>query len=533
MQLAGANPAAHVTGLEPLPGASNYLKGSDPHQWQTNVPHFGRVRYQNVYPGIDLAYYGNQRQVEFDFTVAPGASPSAIHLTFDGTSPLFLDPQGQLVLGTPGGSVVQRAPALYQLAGGVRRPVVGAYVLQGLYQAGFVVGTYDTTRPLYIDPVLNYSGYLGGSGTDAGNAIAVDAAGNAYIAGSTASADFPTSGGIQSYAGAGDAFVTKLDPTGSVLVYSTYLGGSAFDEALGIAVDSSGNAYVTGDTASTNFPTANPYQATLSGTQNAFVAKLNAAGNDLLYGTYLGGSGSDIGQAVAVDVSGIVYVAGKTTSNNFPVSSNAYQATYGGGTSDAFVAKLNPMQTTPTAQLLFASYLGGTGNDSARGIAVDPSGNIYVTGSTTGSFPTTAGTVQPTYGGGSSDAFVTKINIPLSGSATLGYSTYLGGGDLDEGWGIAVDVSRQRLRHRPHALEQLHDDRRRLPDCFRRGQWLRRLPVRRCLCREAERLRPWPIGCGLRRLRAGESVPPDQLRRLRRRCLYFGHFRRACYNDHV
>ena len=277
LQLAGANPAAQGTALDPLPGASNYFKGSDPRQWQTNVPHYGRVTYRNVYPGIDLSYYGNQRQMEFDFVVRPGSSPAAIQLTFSGTSPLTLSPQGDLVLGTPGGNVLQRAPVIYQLANGVRQPVTGNYVLQSASQAGFTVGSYDASRPLYIDPVLSYSGYLGGSGADNGNALAVDATGSAYIAGSTTSPDFAgTSGGLQSYAGAQDAFITKLDPTGSVLVYSTYLGGSAADEALGIAIDSAGNAYVTGDTASTDFPKANAYQTSLAGTQNAFIAKINA-----------------------------------------------------------------------------------------------------------------------------------------------------------------------------------------------------------------------------------------------------------------
>jgi YD repeat-containing protein len=347
------------------------------------------------------------------------------------------------VLGTPGGNVLQRAPVIYQLANGVRQPVTGNYVLQSASQAGFTVGSYDTSRPLYIDPVLGYSGYLGGSGADNGNAIAVDATGNAYIAGSTTSPDFPgTSGGLQSYAGAQDAFITKLDPTGSVLVYSTYLGGSAADEALGIAVDSAGNAYVTGDTASTDFPKANAYQTSLAGTQNAFIAKINAAGNDLLYSSYLGGTGSDAGQGIAVDVSGIVYVAGKTTSANasFPTTTNAYLRTYGGGTSAAFVTKLDPTQTTQANQLLYSTYLGGTTNDMARGVAVDPAGKIYVTGSTAGSFPIVSA-FQSTYGGGAADAFVAKFDPSQSGSSSLVNSSYLGGGDLDEGWGIALDAA--------------------------------------------------------------------------------------------
>jgi hypothetical protein len=312
-------------------------------------------------------------------------------------------------------------------------------VLKGRRQVGFAVATYDTSLPLVIDPVLCYSTYLGGNSADEGRSIAVDSSGSAYVTGYTFSTDFPTTTGTfqtTTFGGSTDAFVTKLNPTGSALVYSTYLGGGYYDFGHGIAVDASGNAYVTGDTSSTDFPTtAGAFQTTLGGIRNGFVTKLNPSGSAQVYSTYLGGSYSDAGLGIAADRSGNACVTGLTFSTDFPTTAGAFQPTFGGGGSiDAFVTKLNP---TGSAQV-YSTYLGGSGGDEGLGIAVDASNNAYVTGFTQSTnFPTTSGAFQPTFGG-YNDAFVTKLNA--TGSAPLVYSTYLGGSDFERGFGIAVDT---------------------------------------------------------------------------------------------
>ncbi len=290
MKLLGANPAPHVSGLEELPGKSNYFIGNDPKKWRTNVANYAKVEYKEIYPGVDLVYHGNQRQLEHDFILAPGANPSGITMELKGADKLSIDSQGDLVLATGGGEVRLQKPVVYQEVDGARREIAGSYVLKGSHRVGFQLGAYDASRRLVIDPVLSYSTYLGGSGVDIGFGIAVDSSGNAYVTGVTVSTNFPTTtGAFRTTLGGGfsPAFVTKLNPTGSALVYSTYLGGSGGDLGVGIAVDSSGNAYVTGDTGSTNFPTTNPFQATNGGGADAFLAKINPKGptdliNDLV-----------------------------------------------------------------------------------------------------------------------------------------------------------------------------------------------------------------------------------------------------------
>jgi hypothetical protein len=437
MQLQGANASPTVSGQDLLPGVSNYLVGNDPSQWHTNIPNYAEVDYHGVYAGIDLHYYGNSQHLEYDFVVAPGANPGTIRLSFAGQQGMSLDAQGNLVLQTAAGTVVEQAPVLYQVnSDGTHTAVLGAYVLEGDGTVGLQVGAYDHSRALVIDPVLAYSTYLGGSGDDLGQAIAVDGNGNAYVTGSTNSTDFPTTAGAfqTTEGGIANAFVAKLNAAGTALVYSTYLGGNVGDEGLGIAVDGSGNAYVTGSTTSKNFPTTpGAFQTTYGSGQDAFVAKLNAAGSALVYSTYLGSSGNDQGLGIAVDGSGNAYVTGYTLSSNFPTTAGAFQTTYGSG-QDAFVTKLNASGSA----LVYSTYLGGSGADQGNGIAVDGSGNAYVTGSTNSTgFPTTAGAFQTTYGGGA-DAFVTKLNA--AGSALV-YSTYLGGSGGDAGNGIAVDGS--------------------------------------------------------------------------------------------
>jgi hypothetical protein len=451
LQLIGANAAPPVQGLDPLAGTDNYFVGNDPAQWHTAIPTYGRVAYAGVYPGIDLVYYGNQQQLEYDFTIAPGADPGLIRLHVDGAQNLALDSQGDLVLHTAGGDVVEHAPVLYQQGAGGRQPIAGWFVPEGGDQVGFAVGAYDRSRPLIIDPTLSYSTYLGGSGHTVGTAIAVDAAGNAYVTGDTSSTNFPTTpGAFQTTLGGGgfttNAFVTKLNATGTALVYSTYLGGSGLsefgDRGTGIAVDAAGNAYVTGLTESSSFPTTpGAFQTHLggSGAENAFVTKLNTSGTALVYSTYLGGNTGDEGFGIAVDASGNAYVTGQTNSRNFPTTPGAFQATYAGsGDTKAFVTKLNPAGTA----LVYSTYLGGSGaagsGDSGAGIAVDAAGNAYIAGSTYSSdFPTTPGTFQAS-NRGFPNAFVTELNA--AGTALV-YSTYLGGSRSDFGTAIAVDTA--------------------------------------------------------------------------------------------
>src|SRR5438876_237457 len=310
MKLLGANPTPRVTGVEELPGRSNYFVGNDPKKWRANVPTYAKVEYRDVYPGVNLVYYGNQRQLEHDFVISPGADPKIITLAFEGVDGVAIDALGDLVLRADGGEVRLRKPFVYQDHDGQRAVIPTRYVLKAERQVAFEVASYDATKPLIIDPVLAYSTLLGGSNDDRGFGIAVDAAGNAYVTGSAGGLNFPTTPGAfqTTPGGVGDAFVTKLNPTGSALVYSTYLGGSDFDEGKGIAVDATGSAYVTGRTFSTNFPTnLGAFQTTLNFTA-AFVTKLNPAGSALVYSTYLGGSRSAEGHAIAVEAAASAYV---------------------------------------------------------------------------------------------------------------------------------------------------------------------------------------------------------------------------------
>ncbi len=435
LKLRGASRAPRLTGLEPLATRSNYLVGNDPARWRTDVPHFGKVRYEAVYPGIDLVYYGRQGQLEYDFVVQPGADPRQIRLDFAGADRVELDAQGDLLVRVGPETLRQHKPIVYQERDGKRETVAGAYALEGRRRAAFLLGDYDPSRPLVIDPVLTFSTYLGG-GYDAGQGIAVDTSGLVYVTGSS-TWGFPMANPLQGApAGLSDAFVAKLDTVSSSLVYSTYLGGSDYDEGLGIAVDASGNAYVTGYTKSSNFPTASPLQGANAGGSDVFVAELNAAGSALVYSTYLGGNGDDTGRRIAVDGSCNAYVVGDTSSLNFPTAA-PFQPLNQGGPFDAFVVKLNAAGSA----LVYSTYLGGGFNDVARGLAVDGSGSAYVTGETASlNFPT-ANAIQPAYAS-YGDAFVTKLNA--AGSALV-YSTYLGGhggyriNGEDVGNDIAVD----------------------------------------------------------------------------------------------
>ena len=437
MRFVGANSEPRVSGLEELPGKANYFIGNDPAKWRPNVPTYAKVRYEGIYPGIDLIYHSNRRQLEYDFVLRSGVNPNTIVLGFEGADRLEVNAQGDLVLHTAAGAVSQRKPVIYQEHDGIRKEIPGGYVLTDKQQVGVRVAAYNTSQPLVIDPILFYSTFLGGRGDDTGLRVAVDVAGNAYVTGFTTSIDFPAPPGTlqTTFGGAGDAFVTKLNPTGSGIVYSAYLGGSAEENGRGIAVDAAGNAYVTGFTTSIDFPTTRgAFQTTFAGVEDAFVTKLDPTGSALVYSTSLGGGAFDEGTAIVVDAAGNAYVTGLTGSTNFPTTPGAFQTTFAGGSFDAFVTKLNPTGSA----LVYSTFFGGCGFDRGFGIAVDAAGNAYVTGLTDSSnLPTTAEAFQTTIGG-SSDAFITKLDP--TGSRVV-YSTYLGGSGQEEGLGIAVNTA--------------------------------------------------------------------------------------------
>lgn len=440
MRLGGAAKLPRILPESPLGGVSNYVMGSNPKRWRTGVRHWARVRYRQVYPDVDMVYYGNQQQLEYDFIVAPRGAPDRIALNFLGTDRISTNSAGDLKIAN---DVYLRRPVAYQEIDGARRPVAAEYVVQAGNRVRFRIGNYDRSRALIIDPVLSYASLFGGSGLEFGTAIAVDGAGNAYVTGATTSANLQTSSATQDkYRGGGqfhaDAYVTKFDPTGSKILYSTYFGGSDDDVGVGIAVDAEGNAYITGATRSADFPTVQPIQAAFGGAggyfkTDAFLLKLDSTGSKVLYSTYLGGSGDDGARGIAIDSAGNVYVAGITSSHNFPTK-NALQSANGGGTnfhSDGFVAKINAAGNA----LLYSTYLGGKGDDAVGSLAVDSGGNAYVTGFTySPDFPL-QNPLQKKYGG-SADVFAAKLSP--TGSALI-YSTYLGGASDDFGTAIAVD----------------------------------------------------------------------------------------------
>ena len=507
MRLAGAAAAVQGQAEGEVSARSNYLTGS-PDQWLTDVANHTAVRYDGVYDGIDLRYYGNGRALEYDFIVAAGADWRAIALEFDGVDRVGIDPDGalRLTIDGPAGptSLHFAAPVSYQTGADGRESVASRYVIGADGRVRFDIGAYDAGRTLVIDPLLVYGSYLGGSGLDRAQGIAVDAAGNTYITGETASIAFPTTaGGFDTMQNGGsDVFVTKLNAAGTALIYSTFIGGSGNDLAWGIALDAAGNAYVTGSTTSANLPTVGALQSALSGTQDAFLFKLNAGGSALSYSTYFGGSGSadvgygvaldgggnayvvgatdsasgiasagafdttlggaldafvakfdatqsgaasrvfasylggsgeDHGYAVAVNAGGQAFVSGYTAANNFPTTANAYDST-ANGANDIFLSVFNAAGSA----LAYSTYLGGSGTESARAITLDGSGTAYLGGTSSGAFPT-KNTYDATYGGGTTDAVVAKLDTALSGAASLVYSTYVGGAGNDTASGIAVD----------------------------------------------------------------------------------------------
>jgi beta-propeller repeat-containing protein/centrosomal CEP192-like protein len=524
MKLVGANRKASVIGLDELPGKSNYFVGKDPKKWRQNVSTYAKVRYKNVYPGVDLIYHGNRSQLEYDFVAAPGTDVSTITMEVEalhaiqeksetaGEIPIRINSNGNLILDAKDGQIILHKPVAYQNLDSRRRMgktyVDARYVVKGKNRIGLEVGAYDAGEALIIDPILSYSTYLGGSLDDFGTAVAVDGSGSAYVTGGTTSTDFPITSGVyqSTYAGAdggyqgvsGDIFVTKLSPDGASILWSTYIGGSGDDNSYSIAVDPTG-VYLTGGTNSSDYPvtsgawrpttgvgltdvfvtkldptgsallysthigvsgegirgfsiavdgggnayvaggagpgfptTAGAFQTSSFAFSSGFVMKLNPSGSAAVYSTFLsGGNFSDVdyAESVAVDQSGNAYATGYAGSSTFPITAGAFQNS-NAGAPDAFVTVLN----SSGSALLYSTYLGGTGSDQGSRIAVDPSGMAYVTGATASiNFPTTSGAFQTVYGGGNTDAFIAKFDTTKSGSASLVYSTYLGGSGDDNG----------------------------------------------------------------------------------------------------
>jgi hypothetical protein len=451
--LAGANSQTVAHAVDPQSAKANYLVGDDPKKWHRGIPEYSRVKFDGVYPGIDLVYYGSQGRLESDYIVSPGADPKKIALRVEGAERIRLNADGDAILSTAAGDVSLHQPRAYQESAAGRVEVAANYTEFASGTLGIRVGAYDSKLPLVIDPVVGYSTLLSGSdGGSSGTAIAVDSAGNAYIVGITSASDFPTTASAfqkTKSSTTGNAFVTKLNSTGTALVFSTYLGGSgasgSIDTATGVAVDASGDVFVTGLTPSTDFPvkTQNAYQVVNNGTPgNCFLTKLDPTGSTLLYSTYLGGSGNDGCAAIALDSNGNAYVTGTATSTNFPVTPGKAIQTAGQSSGLAFVARIDTT-LSGTNSLVYSTLLGGTSANQGMGIAVDASFNAYITGETKSTdFPVKAGAFQSALKGTVGNAFVSRIDTTTANN--LVYSTYLGGtatGSGDLGNAIAVGPS--------------------------------------------------------------------------------------------
>jgi uncharacterized repeat protein (TIGR01451 family) len=494
MKLAGANPKASLTAMDLLPAKSNYLLGNDPAKWRSGIPQYARVRYENIYPGISLVFYGNQGRLEYDLQVAPGADPAQAELEFDGAKSLELNDGALVVKGASGHARVE-APRIYQLIAGRQQPVEGEFVLRGGNRAGFSIGPYDATRELVIDPNLSFSAYFGGTGDEHASSIAIDGSGNIYLAGSTTSPTLPvgtiTTGLQSALAGTQNVYIAKINPAlNPPLQYVTFLGGTGSDSPVGIGVDGASDPIVAGTTSSPFFPTsATAYQtlpeAGSTGTKHVFVSKLNPTASSILYSTYLSGSGDDVASGMTIDGSENVYVTGTTTSTKpqdvgsptgpqFPSSSLPYHTPFQStplASVQFFVTQVNT-GNSGKGSIAYSTYFGGANSETTTpvatggGIAVDTNGNIYFDGTTNftytngavGDFPilnayqacldptspVVVVTNPPPPCSNSStttatDAFVAKLNPSGAQGQQLQWSTYFGGLNADSSTGIALD----------------------------------------------------------------------------------------------
>jgi uncharacterized protein (TIGR03437 family) len=451
LRLTGAHAGAPL--LKPA-GQVSYLLGADPQRWLRGVPTYEEMGYHEVYPGIDLVYYEREGTLEHDFRLAPGADAAQIRWHLSGLDRLTME--GDSLLLEAGEARMRWDPPMAWQAG---RRVAARYRLHADGTVGFDLAAYDRTQPLTIDPVMNYLSYLGNRGGEVAGRSAVDAQGNIYVVGATSDPSYPVTPGAVIPTGTGfnpsNIVISKLDPTGTRLLYSTYLGGGEGDFAAGVAVDAQGAIYVTGATGSNDFPvTQNAFQRRVATVPtgrtdpgNCFVAKLNATGSTLVYSTFLSGSERDGCTAIAVDTAGSAYVTGATESTDLPTTPDVVQGRYrlGSGTPryDVLVAKLSP----DGSALAYSTLFGGTGTETGHSIAVDSAGNTYITGATNSTnFPVSTGAYRTTYGGQGGtpqlvplgDAFLFKLN---PGGTQVIYSTYLGGTRDDVGFAVAVDAA--------------------------------------------------------------------------------------------
>ena len=453
MTLAGANQNSEFSGSQLLEHRTNYFKGNDESKWQTDVPNYQAVRTNQIYEGIDMIWHGKpQGGVQYDFVVQPNANPNRIEWEIKGANDVEITAEGDLLIKTEYGNIRQNKPVTFQETDGLRTEVESGFVLSkssaltgDTFRVKFSLGNYDREQPLTIDPTVNlsriaFSTLIGGSINDQGNAVTIDNAGNVFVTGKVPSPIFPTTPGSfdTTHNGVDDVFVTKLNPTGSALLYSTFIGGSDEDISLGIAIDSSGNAFLTGLTvdAVTDYPlTMGAFDTTPNGGQDVFVTKLNPTGSALIYSTIIGGSGDELGYDIAIDLAGNAFVMGGTLSANYPTTTGTFDTTYN-GSGDVFATKLNPTGSS----LIYSTFLGGSDFEQGFGIAVDSSGNAFLTGHSyiaVTAYPTTPGAFN-TIHNGFDDVFVTKLNA--SGSALI-YSTFIGGNGSDRGIGITLDSS--------------------------------------------------------------------------------------------
>lgn len=461
LSVLGGNKDKKIVSENRLKGTVNYFTGKNKKKWQTGIPTYKAVVYKNIYKNVDMRFYGNKRQLEYDVIVKPGADPSIINLSYDGIKEMKIAKNGNMEMLLDKSKLTQKRPYIYQDIKGKRVEIAGSFKIKkqdkGAKKSkefiyGFQVAAYDKSYPLVIDPIISYSTYLAATGTyldgnttEYAKAIAVDNLGNAYVTGVTQSTNFPMENPIQGTHNGGydDVFITKIDPSGSEIIYSTYLGGSGRDIGIDIAVDDLGNMYITGHTTSQDFPLVNPIKSTLNNyDRDAFITKLDASGGNIVYSTYLGGSLGDRASGIALDNAGNAYISGWAISADFPIVNPLPGSGIPSRDSNGFITKIN----ADGSAFIFSTYLssGNRRETHAKDIAVDSSGNVYITGTTQGGMPV-VNAIQDTcnwcgklYYGGGRDVFVTKLDS--TGTNVL-FSTYLGGDSADTGYAIAVDNS--------------------------------------------------------------------------------------------